>query len=217
MSLLLFSLKTQYLPLSSGLDNREVQISEFWHRSKIKPVPSWLQVPSSERDGEPKAAGCDSYNIIHHHPPSNTNSVDSPYPSKKDSHIQVGVTAITVSRASPTSGAWRLYPASSTSMELTYQVIRLLQTQSWPYRWMHFNHSRVFWLMPELQQEFIIRLSVCNWPASPRFALLVSMVPWSPPSWIHPKSILKKSVLVTCYSHITYLLKKFKSSMSWTL
>lgn len=52
-------------------------------------------------------------------------SVDSPYPRKKHSHIQVGVTAITVSRASPTIGTWRLYPASSTSIEITYQVICL--------------------------------------------------------------------------------------------
>lgn len=166
-----------------------------------------------------------------------------------------------MSRASPIIGAWRLYPASSTSIEITYQVIRLqcshckaillfiqilrpkiifkllhlqiiyirltdiklrywylLPTQSWPYRWMHFNHSRVFWLMPEWQQEFIIHLSVWNWPASPCFALLLSMVPWSPPSWIHPKSLFKmKSVLVACWSHIIYLLKKFKSHMSWTL
>lgn len=230
MSLLLFSLKTQYLPLSSGLDGQQRGSDFRVLARKQNQTCAKLTAASIIRERW-RTKGCWLW-LIQHHPPSSTlyiNSVDSPYPRKKDSHIQVGVTTITVSRASPTNGAWRLYPASSTSMEITwsvrwsvykadiakqfhflfkffnqiwtcrssrsdYQTLNhtnglssliflrywyLLQ-QSWPYRWMHFNHSRVFWLMPELQQKFIIHLSVWNWPASPCFALLVSMVPWRP-------------------------------------
>lgn len=127
MSLLLFSLKTQYLPLSSGLDGQQ-RGSDFrvlaWKQNQ---TCAKLTAASIIRERW-RTKGCWLW-LIHHHRPSSTlytNSVVSPYPRKKDSHIQVGVTAITVEQVQPVEpDVYILYPASSTSIEITYQVIRL--------------------------------------------------------------------------------------------
>lgn len=94
MSLLLFSLKTQYLPLSSGLDGQQRGSNFRVLARKQNQTCAKLTAASIIRERW-RTKGCWLW-LIQHHPPSSTlyiNSVDSPYPRKKDSHIQIGVAA----------------------------------------------------------------------------------------------------------------------------